>query len=381
MKKIFYWSPYLTNVATIKAVINSIKSMKKYSKDYEPILINSCGEFDEYKADLFKLNIKVIDLVFFNYHKFLPTKGFIKSRFSFLIIFIVSFLPLLLLIKSKKPDYFIFHLITSLPIMILNILKIDTKFILRISGLPKYNRFRKFFWKKLGKKIHKVTCPTTGTMLDLKSIKIFEENKIVLLRDPIISVRKISRLKNEKNEYNYDHKDYLIVAIGRLTKQKNFMLLINCFQKILKIKKNAKLLIIGEGEQKNNLQNIIEKKELLEKVILLGFKENVYSYLKNSNLFILSSLWEDPGWVLIEAAASNTLVLASNCKNGPEELIEKNKGGVLFENNSYEDFIEKFKYVTELNNKQIYEKKVFSKKKIKHFTIFNHYLHFKKILS
>jgi hypothetical protein len=85
MKKIFYWSPYLTNVATIKAVINSIKSMKKYSKDYEPILINSCGEFDKYKKDLFKLNIKVIDLVFFNYHKFLPTKGFIKSRLFFIL--------------------------------------------------------------------------------------------------------------------------------------------------------------------------------------------------------------------------------------------------------------------------------------------------------
>ena len=77
-----------------------------------------------------------------------------------------------------------------------------------------------------------------------------------------------------------------------------------------------------------------------------------------ANLFILSSLWEDPGWVLIEAAASNTLVLASNCKNGPEELIEKNQGGVLFKNNSYEDFIEKFKHVTELNHKEIYEKKV-----------------------
>ena len=129
MKKIFYWSPYLTNVATIKAVINSIESIKKYSKDYEPILINSCGEFDSYKKNLTKLNIKVIDLVFFNYHKFLPTKGFIKSRFSFLIIFVVSFLPLLLLIKSKKPEYFIFHLITSLPIIISNVLKGNTKFI------------------------------------------------------------------------------------------------------------------------------------------------------------------------------------------------------------------------------------------------------------
>ena len=49
MKKIFYWSPYLTNVATIEAVINSIKSVKKYSKSFNPILINVCGEFDNYK--------------------------------------------------------------------------------------------------------------------------------------------------------------------------------------------------------------------------------------------------------------------------------------------------------------------------------------------
>ena len=57
MKKIFYWSPYLTNVATIKAVINSIKSIKKYSKEYEPILINSCGEFDKYKRPIIKKKI------------------------------------------------------------------------------------------------------------------------------------------------------------------------------------------------------------------------------------------------------------------------------------------------------------------------------------
>jgi hypothetical protein len=75
MKKIFYWSPYLTNVATIKAVINSIKSIKKYSKDYEPILINSCGEFNKYKKDLAKLDIKVFD------YYFLITINFYHKRF------------------------------------------------------------------------------------------------------------------------------------------------------------------------------------------------------------------------------------------------------------------------------------------------------------
>ena len=381
MKKVFYWSPYLTNVATIKAVLNSIISVKKYSKEYDPILINVCGEFDEYKEDLIKLEIKIIDLVFFNYHKFLPTKGFLQSRFSFLIIFILSFVPLLILLKSRKPDYFIFHLITSLPIFISNLVSKNTKFILRISGLPKYTFIRKFIWKNLCKNIYKITCPTEATIEDLNVLKIFDKKKIFLLKDPIVSVRKINQLKNENNEFNFDKEKFLIVAIGRLTKQKNFKLIINCFDKILEIKKNAKLLIIGEGEEKNNLQNLIINKKLSKEIILIGFKKNVFAYLKNANLFILSSLWEDPGWVLIEAAASNTLILSSDCKNGPKEFIENEKGGLLFKNNSSDDLLDKFKRIFKLDEKELFYKKVFSKQKSKSYTNFSHYQKLRLILK
>ena len=381
MKKIFYWSPYLTNVATIEAVINSIKSVKKYSKSFNPILINVCGEFDNYKNDLLKLDIEVIDLVFFSYHKFLPTKGFLQSRLSFLIIFIISFIPLFLLIRASKPDYLIFHLITSLPILVSNLIKKKTKFILRISGLPKYNLFRKFLWKNLGKNIYKVTCPTNGTINDLRLLKIFNDDKIILLRDPIINIKELLKMKNKKNYFNFNDKDFSIVAIGRLTKQKNFKLLIQCFDQVLNLKKNSKLFIIGEGEQRNFLQKLIEKKKLSQKIFLLGFQKNVFNYLKNANLFILSSLWEDPGWVLMEAAMCNTLILSSNCRNGPKEFLEDNRGGVLFENNSIQDFLSKFKQITELDQKQIIEKKFFSKKKAKLFTNFNHYKKLNLILK
>jgi len=381
MKTVYYWSPYLTNVATINAVINSAISLKKYSKKYEPIIINSCGEFDAYSEKLKKNKIKISNLITYNYHKFLPSKGFIQSRFSFLIIFLISFLPLLFLVKSKKPDYFIFHLVTSLPMIILNLVTSNTKFILRISGLPNYNKIRKLFWKNLGKKIYKITCPTLATINDLKMLKIFDEKKIFLLRDPIINIKKISKLKNQKSEFNFNNNDYLILSVGRLTKQKNFSFLIGCFDQILNLKKNAKLLIIGEGEEKNNLQKLIEQKNLSNKVFLLGFQENIYNYLKNANLFILSSLWEDPGWVLIEAAISDTLILSSNCKNGPSELIEKNNGGILFQNNSSKDLLKKFREINSLNEKEIFSKKLFVKKKTKKYTMFNHYLNLEKILN
>lgn len=381
MKKVFYWSPYLTNVATIKAVLNSIKSIKKYSKEYEPILINVCGEFDDYKEELLKLDIEIIDLSYFSYHKYLPSKGFLKSRFSFFIIFILSFVSLLFLIKSKKPDYFIFHLITSLPILISNIIKTNTKFILRISGLPKYNIFRKFIWKNLGKNIYKITCPTNATVEDLKKFKIFNEKKIFLLRDPIINIKHICQLKNQQKGYNFDNENFVIVAIGRLTKQKNFKFLINCFDQILKIKKNAKLFIIGDGEEKNNLNHLIVDNNLSNNITLLGFKKNVFTYLKNANLFVLSSLWEDPGWVLMEAAVCNTLIFSSDCKNGPSEFIEDDKGGVLFKNNSRSDFLYKFESILKLNQKQLFNKKVFSKKKAKMYSSFSHNQKLKLILK
>lgn len=381
MKKIFYWSPYLTNVATIEAVINSIKSVKRYSKNFNPVLINVCGEFDNYKTDLLKLDIEIIDLIFFSYHKFLPTKGFLQSRLSFLIIFIISFLPLFLLIRARKPDYLIFHLITSLPILVSNLIKCNTKYILRISGLPKYNLLRKFLWKKLGRKIYRITCPTEGTMKDLRLSKLFDQNKLILLKDPILNINGINKKKKEDVDVNLNDRDFNIVAAGRLTKQKNFKLIIDSFNQFLEIKKNSKLIIIGEGEQKLFLEDLINKKNLSNNIRLLGFKKNIFKYLSNSNLFILSSLWEDPGWILIEAAISDTLILSSDCKNGPSEFIENDKGGILFKSNSSDDLVEKFNEINNLDKKQILSKKLFAKKKSSEFTIFKHYIHLKKILS
>lgn len=381
MKLVYYWSPYLTNVATIKAVINSAVSLKKFSNKYDPVIINSCGEFDQYKEKLENNKIKILNLLSFNVHQFLPSKGFFFSRISFIIIFIVTFFPFINFIRSKKPDYLILHLITSLPLLISNLIKSNTKYILRISGLPKYSLLRKFLWKKFGKKIYKVTCPTQSTMNDLDFIKLFDKQKLVLLRDPVIEIKEIINKKKEQITNDINKDDFNIVAVGRLTKQKNFKLIINCFDQFLRIKKNSKLIIIGDGEEKYFLQNLINKRNLSKQITLLGFKKNIFKYLSNSNLFILSSLWEDPGWVLIEAAISDLLILASDCKNGPGEFIENNNGGLLFKSNSTDDLVNNFKKISTLSKNDILEKKLFAKKKSNEFTLFSHYLNIEKILN
>ena len=109
----------LNKVGTVKSTINSVLSLSKYSNSkFVPIVINACGEWDEYK-DFFKSNnIKIVNLSPFNYYKYLPKTGFIQSRLSYITIFIFSFLPLIKVLRRNEVNYLIAHLITSLPMFI-----------------------------------------------------------------------------------------------------------------------------------------------------------------------------------------------------------------------------------------------------------------------
>lgn len=156
--------------------------------------------------------------------------------------------------------------------------------------------------------------------------------------------------------------------------------MINCFEKLISKEKNLNLIIIGTGEYKDKLNSLIKKKKLEKNIFLVGYKDNVFEYLKSCEAFILSSLWEDPGFVLVEAMFNNCFVISSDCPSGPKELIGQ-KNGILFKNNSMEDFLEKYAFYRSitLSEKNKYIKN--SKKSLKKFTIFRHNIHLKKIFE
>ena len=379
MKSIFYWSPYLTNVGSVYAVMESAISLRKFSKTFEPYIIDSCGEFESFKDYLDQNKIKIVNLHKFKYFKILPQTGFIQSRISFIIIFLISFIPLLKLLKRKKPEYMMIYLLTSLPLSLNYFFNLKTKMILRISGFPKMTFVRLNFWKRVLNKIYLVICPTISTENDLSKLNIAEAKKIKTLYDPVINIRKIARLKNEEIEKKYKEKKF-ILAIGRLTEQKNFKFLVSCFKNISEKYKELNLIIIGEGEDKVKLEKISKSLNIDKKVHLIGFQKNYFKFLKKCECFILSSLWENPGFVLIDAAATNTPILSSDCKNGPVEILEGEKGGHLFQSNDKKNFLYKFDIFMNADKKSIYRKKIFSKKKIHLFTRYNHYKNLNKLI-
>ena len=94
----------------------------------------------------------------------------------------------------------------------------------------------------------------------------------------------------------------------------------------------------------------------------------------------LPSLWEDPGFVIIEAAACNLNIISSDCKNGPKEILLNGRAGYLFKNNDSDSFKKVFELFMNSNQSELYEKKVIAKKQAKKFTFFSHYESFKKII-
>ena len=381
--KIFYWSPFISKVATVSSVIRSAESILKYSKKKNNInvaIIDAIGEWKNYRK-IINPKIEIINLSKKNISESLPKVGFFKSRLSYALIFALTFFKLLNLINKEKPDYIIAHLLTSLPIFLTLIIKNKTKVIIRISGLPKLNLVRYIFWKLFSKKIYRVTCPTTLTYEYLKKINIFDQNKLFVLRDPVIQLHEFLKKKNEKIEDLKIEKNNLIISIGRLTRQKNLILLIRAFKKILIKYPNYHLLLLGEGEQKKLLTEETKKLKIQERISFLGYQKNVYKYLLNSDCFILTSLWEDPGFVILEAALSNTLIISSNCPNGPNEILSNGQNGFLFKNNNLSDLLNKFDEFKNSTEDELNKKKLFAKKQIKMFTQFAHFKSLRNIIN
>jgi len=234
------------------------------------------------------------------------------------------------------------------------------------------NLFRIILWKMISKKIYKVFCPTKETMNALESKGIFDNEKFFVLEDPIIEISQI-RVQRVKKIHDFLDNKKFILGIGRLSNQKNFELLLNFFQ--IESSKDPDLLLViaGDGELKKKFSKFITKNKMENKIILLGYQKNIHNLLKNCLCFILTSNWEDPGFVLIEAAVNNARIISSNCPSGPKEILKGGKGGLLFDSGNLLSLQESYKKFKRLNKSQIHLQKVSLKKVAVDYTIFRHY--------
>ncbi|WP_458699897.1 glycosyltransferase family 4 protein [Sulfurospirillum sp. 1307] len=151
-------------------------------------------------------------------------------------------------------------------------------------------------------------------------------NNIKIIYNPI-------NFTNNDNDILYSQKREIILAVGRLDKQKGFDNLIRAYANI---KTDWKLYIAGEGKERQNLEKLIELLQLNDKVILLGNQKNIFEWYAKASIFVLSSRKEGFPNVLIEAMSMGCAVVSFDCPYGPGEIIEDGVNGILVGNQNIE---------------------------------------------
>lgn len=376
MKEILFWCPHIGKVGTANAVLQSVKALSK-SKKFNCKIINVFGEFDEYKNFFRSNKIEVINLINSRILNFIPNEGFIWSRIKFTLIFLFSFIPLLQLLKNKNAYLFI-YLLTSLPLLVVKIFKLNTKIIFRVSGKINFTFFRKLIYLFSRSNILAVLVQTKIAKTKLMKQNIYFSNKIFFIEDPVIDINKINEQKKKKIEKKYKKKEFY-VAIGRLTHQKNFTFLVKAFASLHK-KHKTLLLIIGEGSKRVEIEEEIKKQKLKNYIHLIGYKDNIYKYIHNSLGLICSSLWEEPGFVIQEAAACKKIIITSDCDSGPSEFLNYGKNGYIYKSNNIKSFIKEFSKMN--NEKKKHRNMVFNNyKKVHYYTKLNFKKNINQILK
>ena len=188
---------------------------------------------------------------------------------------------------------------------------------------------------------------------------ILNKNKIIAIYNPYLN--KIMKFKFKKK---IQYKKFL--SVGRLCKQKNFETLIKGYYEFNKIKKNYKLDIVGSGPRKEKLRHLIKKLGLTKKVKLIPWKKNLKKYYLNSDIFVLTSLYEGLGNVFIDAINNSLPCIYSKCKSGPNEILLNNRGGFPIEIKKNIQLKDKMIYVVQ-NYKHSLSKTYISHKKLYRF--------------
>lgn len=274
---------------------------------------------------------------------------FLKNKFDVTIDFDMSLGKYLDVVNSKKIGWLHFSLI----------------------GKRKNKRKGKRFEKRL-EKYDKIIAICDEMKEEAKSLFNIPEEKLERLYNPFdIEKVKIERLNDtevSEEDKKYLQEDYM-VAVSRLVKGKGREDLIEIYSKLKEKGIKEKLYILGNGNQKQELQNKIEDLNLQNDIFLLGQKKNPYPWMKNAKIFLHTSYGEGLPTVFLESMICGTPIIAYDCPTGPKDILGKNEYGVLVKTGDKAKFEEEIIKLLANKNKQQEYIDNFFKQKLSEFSI------------
>jgi glycosyltransferase involved in cell wall biosynthesis len=203
-------------------------------------------------------------------------------------------------------------------------------------GFPNHSNKARFVFRNLYRYTKKVICVSRSVQDFLIAIQEIDSSKGYVIYNPVSEKANVTKI--EPNEFT-------IVSVGRFEKIKNQELLIKAFSKIEN--KSSKLILVGDGRERDSIEQLISELNLNERVTLTGFVNNPEYFIAQSNLFVLPSLSEGFGIAVVEAMQQGVACLCTNVGGIPEFIVE-NETGWLFNPNDENVLVEKLNYIANL---------------------------------
>ncbi len=191
-------------------------------------------------------------------------------------------------------------------------------------------RVKASFLRRLYPRADRVTAISTGIARELVSTYGVSSDRMQVIPNPVdlVRIKALAAAGLEHPWFPARPDVPVLVAAGRLHPQKGFAHLIRAFSIVRQVLP-CKLVILGEGPLRAELETLVASLGLADDIALPGFQENPYNYMAQSTMFVLSSLFEGFGNVLVDALALGVPVVSTRCPVGPEDIITDEVTGVF----------------------------------------------------
>lgn len=206
--------------------------------------------------------------------------------------------------------------------------------VVRVSNHPSHVKFTNSLIQKISEKLKLIFYRYADVVIaNAEETAQFYRSRLPVtvstIYNPVDSEALKAQAKHgELHPWLSNHDCPVVVGVGRLVRQKNFTMLIEAFGRVVE-KIDAKLIILGEGDERDKLETLVSRLGLQNQINLPGYSKNVHGVVKNADLFVLSSSFEGLPNALLEALAVGTPAVSTNCLSGPAEILCHGAAGDL----------------------------------------------------
>lgn len=174
-----------------------------------------------------------------------------------------------------------------------------------------------------------IVAVSDGVASDLARVTRLPRERIEVIPNPVVTPRLFEAARQEPSHpWFVPGGEPVVLAVGRLRKQKDFPTLLRAFDRVRR-RRAARLVILGEGADRPELEALIRTLGLDDAVSLPGFVPSPFPYMRRAAVFVLSSAWEGLPGALIQALACGAPVVATDCESGPREILDHGRYGRL----------------------------------------------------